>query len=82
MSSANRPTSNKNVQSYGNDIAIYDNRKWIERRKDGGRKKRSMWKGRTPHPFSEAEGLSLKPINASQEKGFKPPRKKRGRKLR
>lgn len=75
MSSVNRPTS-----KYG-DIAIYHNRKWIERSR-GAPVRRRMWKGRTAHPFSEAHGLTLKPINASQEKGFAPPKRKRGRKLR
>lgn len=75
MSSVNRPTS-----KYG-DIAIYHERKWIERKR-GAPIRRRMWKGRTPHPFREADDLVLKPINASQEENFIPPRRKRGRKLK
>ena len=73
MSSVNRPTS-----KYG-DIAIYHERSWIDR-KAGVPIRRRMWKGRVPHPFQNEVAYSLRPINASQERGFTPPRKKRGRK--
>lgn len=75
MNSANRPTSKDG------GLETYNTRRWIDR-VNGVPTRRRMWKGRTPHPFHEADGMKLKPINASQEKGFRPPKRKRGRKVR